>query len=49
MGVDATLPELSEWTSRLLFVLATEHNLLRIFLSIWRQILFPEDLHDAAL
>ena len=34
---------------RLLLVLATKHTLLRIFLNIWHQILFPEDLHDAAL
>ena len=34
---------------RLLFVLATEHTLLRIFLNIWRQILFPGDLHDTVL
>ena len=34
---------------RLLFVLATEHTLLRIFLNIWRQILFPGGLHDDAL
>ena len=27
-------------------MLATEHTLLRIFLNIWRQILFPGDLHD---
>ena len=33
---------------RLLFVLATEHILLRIFLNIWRQILLPGDLYDAA-
>ena len=33
---------------RLLFVLAMEHTLLRIFLNIWRQILFPGDLHDDA-
>ena len=33
---------------RLLFMLATEHTLLRMFLNIWCQILFPEDLHDAA-
>ena len=26
---------------RLLFVLAVEHTLLRMFLNIWRQILFP--------
>ena len=31
---------------RLLFVLATEHTLLRMFLNSWRQILFPGDLHD---
>ena len=31
-----------------LFVLATEHTLLRIFLNIWRQLLLPRDLHDAA-
>ena len=34
---------------RLLFVLATEHTLLRKFLNIWRQILFPGDLDDDAL
>ena len=34
---------------KLLFVLAAEHTLLRMFLSIWRQILFPGDLHDDAL
>ena len=34
--------------SRLLSVLATEHTLLRMFLNIWRQILFPGDLHGAA-
>ena len=34
---------------RLLFVLATEHTLLRMFLNIWRQILYPEDLRDADL
>ena len=34
---------------RLLFVLATEHTLLRMFLNICRQVLFPGDLHDAAL
>ena len=33
---------------RLLFVFATEHTLLRIFLNIWRQILLPGDMHDAA-
>ena len=33
---------------KLLFVLATEHTLLRIFLNIWRQIMFPGDLHDDA-
>ena len=32
-----------------LFVLATEHTLLRMFLNIWHQILFPGDLHDGAL
>ena len=35
-------------TLRLLFVLATEHTLLYIFFNIWRQILFPGDLHDDA-
>ena len=34
---------------RLLFLLATDHTLLRMFLNIWRQILFPGDLQDAAL
>ena len=34
---------------RLLFVFATEYALLRMFLDIWRQILFPGDLHDDAL
>ena len=34
---------------RLLFVLAKEHTLLRMFLNIWCQILFPGDLHDDAL
>ena len=40
-----------EWKSalRLLLVLAMEHTLWRMFLNIWRQILFPGDLHDAAL
>ena len=33
---------------RLLFVLATEHTLLRMLFNIWRQILFRGDLHDAA-
>ena len=33
---------------RLLFVLATEHTLLCIFLNTWRQILFPGGLHDDA-
>ena len=33
---------------RLLFVLATEHTLLRMFSNIWRQILLPGNLHDAA-
>ena len=32
---------------RLLFMLATEHTFLRIFLNIWRQILLPGDLHNA--
>ena len=32
----------------MLFVLATEHTLLRIFLNIWRQVLLPGDLDDAA-
>ena len=31
-----------------LFVLATEHTLLRMILNIWCQILFPRDLHVAA-
>ena len=30
-------------------MLATEHTLLRMFLNICRQSLFPGDLHDAAL
>ena len=34
---------------RLLFVLAMEHTLLSIILDIWRQSLFLEYLHDAAL
>ena len=34
---------------RLLFVLAREHSLLRMFLNIWREIWFPEDPHDASL
>ena len=34
---------------RLLFVLATEHTLMLMFLNIWSQILFPGDLHDDAL
>ena len=34
---------------RLLFVHATEHTSLRMFLNIWREILFPGDLHDTAL
>ena len=34
---------------RLLFVLATEHTLLPMFLNIWRQILFLGDLHEDAL
>ena len=29
-----------------LFVLATEHTLLRMFLNIWHQMLFSGDLHD---
>ena len=32
-----------------MFVLATEHTLLRMFSDIWSQALFPGDLHDAAL
>ena len=39
---------MSSQNLRLLFVLATEHTLLRKFLNIWRQILLPGDLHDAA-
>ena len=34
---------------RLLFVLATEHTLLRKFINILRQILFPGNLDDDAL
>ena len=34
---------------RLLFLLATEHTLLRIILNIWEEFLFPGDLHDVAL
>ena len=30
-------------------MLATEQTLLRMFLTIWRQILFPGDLHDDAI
>ena len=30
-------------------MLATEHTLLGMYLNIWGQILFPGDLHDAAL
>ena len=30
-------------------MLATEHTLLRRFLNIWRQILFPRDLQNAVL
>ena len=30
-------------------MLAMEHTLLRMFLNIWPQTLFPGDLHDAAL
>ena len=37
----------NQWL-RLLFMLATEHTLLRMFLNIWGQILFPGDLHDDA-
>ena len=34
----------------MLFVLATEHSLLRMFfLNIWRQILFPDDPPHASL
>ena len=36
-------------TLRLLFVLVTEHTLLRIFKNIWRKLLFPRELQDAAL
>ena len=32
-----------------LFVLATGHTLLGMFLNIWRQFLFPGNLHDVAL
>ena len=39
----------THFSLRLLFVLATEHTLLYMFLNIWREILFPGDLHDAAL
>ena len=35
--------------SRLLLMLSTEHTLLCMFLNIWHQVLFPEDLHYAAL
>ena len=34
---------------RVMFVLATEHALLRLFLNIRHKILFLGDLHDAAL
>ena len=34
---------------RLLFVLAMEQTLLRMFLNIWRHILFPGDLHMMSL
>ena len=34
---------------RLLFVLATEHTSLHMFLNIWRQILFLRDQDDAAV
>ena len=50
LGLD--LPQVSLLIAsklRLLFVLSTEHTLLRMFLNIWRQILFPGDLYDAAL
>ena len=30
-------------------MLATEHTLLRMFLNVWRQILFPGDLRDDVL
>ena len=30
-------------------MLAAENTLLRMFLHIWRHILFPGDVHDAAL
>ena len=30
------------------FVLAMEHTLLGMLLNIWRKILFPGNLHDAA-
>ena len=33
---------ISDKQLRLMFLLATEHNLLRMFLNIWRQILFRE-------
>ena len=45
LGLD--LPQVSLLIApklRLLFVLATEHTLLRMFLNIWRQILSPGDL-----
>ena len=34
---------------RLLFMLAADHTLLRMFFNIWHKILFPGDLHGAAL
>ena len=37
-----------QYSVRLLFVLATEHTLLRIFFYYWCQIWLPGDLHDAA-
>ena len=36
-------------TFRLLFLLVTENTLLSMFLNIWPQILFLEDLNDTAL
>ena len=43
------LDEEIERALRLLFMLARKHTLLRMFLNIWRQVLFPGDLHDAGL
>ena len=37
-----TIMKMSSHISRLLFVLATEHTLLRMFLNIWRQFCFRE-------